>query len=140
MAKANKTYSAGEEDSMKLTCGRNLKSNPSAIIRWTHPKGEPVTSSERFTMNNGPEEVSLEIANVGKDDNGTWTCTVEVPRNNSLYCNSDSEQERVKELELQLIVVSKLKGRILLCVFNHKLSLYIMQFHLVNHEICMWRK
>ena len=62
-------------------------------------------SSERFTMNNGPEEVSLEIANVGKDDNGTWTCTVEVPRN-----NRDFEEERVKELKLQLIVISKLIG------------------------------
>ena len=95
---------------MNLTCGRDLKSNPLGIIRWTNPKGEPVTSSERFIMNDGPEEVSLEIANVGKDDNGTWTCTVKVPRNNPLHCNF--EQERIKELQLQLIVVSKLRGGI----------------------------
>ena len=97
---------------MSLVCGRDLKSNPSAIIRWTSPNREHVTSSERFIMNSGPEEISLEIANVGKDDNGTWTCTVEVPRNNPLYCYSNSEQERVKELQLQLIVVSKLRDGI----------------------------
>ena len=105
LTEADKTYSALNGDSVSLICGHDLKSNPSAIIRWTNPKGEPITSSERYTMNNGPEEVSLEIANVGKDDNGTWTCTVEVPRNNPLYCNS--EQERVKDFQLQLIVVSK---------------------------------
>ena len=95
---------------MSLTCGRDLEFNPSVIIRWTNPNGEPVTNSERYTMNNGPDEVSLEIANVDKDDNGTWTWTVEVPRNNPLYCNS--EQERVKQLQLQLIVVSKSRGGI----------------------------
>lgn len=109
LTEADKTYSALKGESVNLICGRDLKSNPSAIIRWTNPKGEPVTSSER---NNGPEEVSLEIADVGRDDNGAWTCTVEVPRNNSLYCNF--EQERVKELQLQLIVVSKLRDRIIL--------------------------
>ena len=76
--------------------------------------------NERFSMNDGPEEISLKIANVGENDNGTWACTVEVPRNNSLYCNSDSEQERVKELQLQLIVVSKLRVEyIILCVMTH---------------------
>ena len=110
LTEADKTYSALKGNSVNLTCGRDLKSNPSGIIRWTNPKGEPITSNERFSMNDGPEEVSLEIANVGKDDNGTWTCTVEVPRNNPLHCNF--EQERIKELQLQLIVVSKLRGGI----------------------------
>ena len=75
--------------------------------------------NERFSMNNGPEEISLKIANVGENDNGTWTCTVEVPRSNLLYCDSDSEQERVKELQLQLIVVSKLIVELILCVMTH---------------------
>ena len=120
LTEADKTYSALKGNSVNLTCGRDLKSNPSGIIRWTNSKGEPVTSNERFSMNDGPEEVLLEIANVGENDNGTWTCTVEVPRNNSLYCDSDSEQQRVKEFQLQLIVVSKLRVEyIILCVMTH---------------------
>ena len=97
---------------MKLICGSNLDSNPVANISWTNAKGEPITNSEKYTINNGPEEVSLEIAGVNKDDNGTWTCTVHVvvPVNVSLYCYS--EQERIKAIPLQLIVVSKLKGDI----------------------------
>ena len=136
------TYSALKGESVNLICGRNLKSNPSPIIRWTNPKGEPVTSSGRFSMINGPAEVSVEIADVGRDDNGTWTCNVEVPRNNLLHCNSDSEQERFKELQLQLIVVSKLRVEyiyiyIIMCK-DSQLSSY--QLLPVNHKICVWRK
>ena len=105
----DKNYTAHKGDSARLICGYDLKSNPSAIISWTNPNGEPVMSDERFTMNNGLEEVSLEIANVGKDDNGTWNCTVDMPRNNPLYCDSDHERV-LTELQLQLIVFSKLRG------------------------------
>ena len=97
---------------MSLICGHDLKSNPSAIISWTNPNRKPVTSDEKFTMNNGPEEVSLEITNIGKGDNGTWSCTVEVPRNNHLYCDFDRERVLI-ELQLQLIVVSKLRGGVI---------------------------
>ena len=112
LTEADKTYTAREGDSMRLICGYDLKSNPSAIVSWINPDGEPITISERFTMNNGPEEVSLKIANVDKDDNGTWTCTVEVPRNNPLYCDSDHERVPI-ELQLQLIIVSKLRGGVI---------------------------
>ena len=95
---------------MKLICGSNLVSNPVANISWTNAKGEPITNSEKYTINNGPEEVSLDIAGVYKDDNGTWTCTVAVPVNVSLYCYS--ELERIQAIPLQLIVHSKLRGGI----------------------------
>ena len=107
LTEADKNYTAHNGDSVRLICGSDLKSNPSAIISWINPNGELVTISERFTMNNGQEEVSLKIANVDKDDNGTWTCTVDVPRNDPLYCDSDHERVLI-EHQLQLIVVSKL--------------------------------
>ena len=110
LTKADEVYSAREGDSVTLICGSDLKSNPSATISWTKPKGETVSSSERFTMNNGSEVVSLSITNVGKDDNGTWTCNVEVLRNEILYCSSEQEnQQRIEHNQLQLIVVSKLR-------------------------------
>ena len=98
---------------MTLICGTDLESNPSAIISWTNPKGTLVMSSDTFTINNGPENVTLEIADIGEGENGTWTCAVEVPKNEPLHCSSEKESEpRVKYFKMQLIVVSKLRGEI----------------------------
>lgn len=91
---------------MILICGYELESNPPATISWTSPNPnlEVVVNSESFRMNNGTEEISLTIANVSADDNGTWTCTVEVPRNQPSNCSF--EQATVKR-HMNLTVVSK---------------------------------
>ena len=108
---------------MTLICGTDLKSNPSATISWTNPNRSLVVNSDNFTRNDGPEEVALDITNVGKDDNGTWTCTVEVPRNKPHHCSSEKESEpRIKQLKMQLIVVSKLKVRLFVHVSDSCLS------------------
>lgn len=104
---------------MKLICGYDLDSNPIAIISWANSKGETVMSSEKFAMNNGSEEVSLKIANVNKDDNGTWTCTVKVPRNKALHCSSEEERSYLEHCHLQLIVVSKLRAGIINRLYNY---------------------
>ena len=134
LTEVDKNYTALEGDSVRLICGYDLKSNPSAIVSWTNPDGEPVMNGERFTMSNGLEEVSLKIANIGKDDNGTWNCTVELPRNNHVYCGSDHE----RVLQSQLIVVSKLRGGVIHTCNDSQLSSH--QFLPVSHKICMWQK
>jgi hypothetical protein len=95
-----------------LICGYELKSNPPATISWTSPSQEIVVNNDSFRMNNGTEEISLMIANVSADDNGTWTCTVEVPRNQPSNC---SFERAIVKRHMNLTVVSKY-GRLKSCV------------------------
>ena len=64
--------------STNITCAYGLDSNPLATITWTDPKGNPVTNSSRYTLNNGPDEIKLNIVGTEESDNGTWTCTIQV--------------------------------------------------------------
>ena len=93
---------------MFLVCGYNLESNPQAVITWTNPQGRSITNSDRYSMNNGPEVVQLSIANVSKNDHGTWSCTMEVSSSEAHDCHPDQERpSRRKDYEVLLIVVSK---------------------------------
>ena len=47
-------------------------------MTWTNPQGERVLNSERYTMDDGPEVVQLNISNVTKNDNGMWRCSMQM--------------------------------------------------------------
>ena len=65
-------------DSVSLICGYNLNSNPPAVISWTSPHGDAVKSSRKYSMDNGPGIVRLNISGVTESLGGEWTCRVEV--------------------------------------------------------------
>ncbi len=70
---------------MSIICGYNLKSHPSATISWTDPRGKEVTNSERYTLDDGPNVIQLNISNVTESDNGMWKCLL----------NKDQEEKTI---------------------------------------------
>ena len=102
---------------MSLICGYNLESNPKATISWTDPRGNPVTISDNYTQDNGPEVVQLNITRVNKSDNGTWGCSMEVLGFCSHVCTDgkllDCGQDKVvrrRNLKITLTVVGELSN------------------------------
>ena len=67
-------------DSVSLICGYNLNSYPPAVISWTSPHGDAVRSrsGSKYSMDNGPGVVRLNISDVTESLGGEWTCQVEV--------------------------------------------------------------
>lgn len=65
-------------DPVSLICGYNLKSNPPSSVTWSNPRGERVLNSEKYSMDDGPEVVQLNISNVTESDGGTWKCSLQI--------------------------------------------------------------
>ena len=61
-----------------IVCDRGLDSNPQATITWTAPDGTTVMNNARFNFENGPEMVRLNITHTDNNDNGWWTCEINV--------------------------------------------------------------
>ena len=102
--------------SVTLVCALNVDSNPPATVQWRDPMGNVVSEGGRFTLNNGPEIVSLTIDGVTASDNGNWSCTVSV----SASCGT-LDQERL----IMLTVVGECN---VLCVCSHIDTLVTLSF------------
>ena len=65
-------------DPLSLVCGTGLESNPQATITWTAPDGSTLMNNvnDRYTVENGPEIVRLNISGTVLNDNGMWLCEV----------------------------------------------------------------
>ena len=62
---------------LTLVCGRNLGSNPEAMVKWMGPNGNVVDSGLAETFTNGDNELVLTFTPT-QNDAGNWTCTVSV--------------------------------------------------------------
>ena len=61
-----------EGESLTLVCGRNLDSNPEAVVEWRDPNGNAANN-----LTNGGNELVL-TRTFTRTDAGNWTCTVSV--------------------------------------------------------------
>eukprot|EP00731_Ephydatia_muelleri_P011653 Em0006g547a len=64
----------GQPFPVSLQCGTNLRGNPFPTVQWKSSNGTVVTSGGRYSMDNGPSNVQLNISNVDWNSNGTWMC------------------------------------------------------------------
>lgn len=109
-------YAILEGDSVLLTCGYELISNPQATITWKHPNGSLVTSSdERVLAISEEKAIRLNISDVSFSHNGSWACVVEVNRtcvgeqlgeNGDKVCDGNGPIGRIQH-EIELVVVGK---------------------------------
>lgn len=93
-----------------LVCGYDLHSNPQATITWTDPRGNKVTESNRYSADNGPELVQLNITRASKRDSGTGRCSVNVisAYNSFVWLKNFSDvYNRTQEVEINLSVVGE---------------------------------
>ena len=106
-----------QNDSVSLTCGYDLDSNPRADITWRYPNGSKVSSSDdRIEMVYEQGVVQLRISDVNLSDNGSWACIVEVNRtcvndevlggSRGSVCDDIAAISRI-EREIELVVVGK---------------------------------
>lgn len=66
-------------DEAELLCGRDLRSNPPATVRWSDSEGNIVDpDSRRASFVNGPTSISLLVRNLTEKDAGNWTCEISV--------------------------------------------------------------
>lgn len=79
-------------DHVSLICGYNLKSNPFTNVTWSNPSEERVLNSGRYTMDDGPEVVQLNISDVTKSDSGTWRCSMQM-----------LEEEKIIDISLSVL-------------------------------------
>ena len=109
-------YVVLEGDSVSLTCGYDLVSNPQASITWKYPNGSVVTSDgQRIRTVSEESLVQLNISDVRFSDSGSWTCIVEVDltcvgeplRENGGSVCSDKEPIGCIQHEIELVVVGK---------------------------------
>ena len=102
-------YSFSKSEQADLIIGKNLESNPEAVVTWTTPQGVTLKNSNgRYTMSSGPEKVQLSISDVSERDNGTWTVTAEVLSTETFQnCSDQNSSSKRKEFHIQLIVVGK---------------------------------
>ena len=63
-------------NSLPLICGTGLESNPQAIITWRAPAGTTIMDNARYTLDNGPDIVRLNITHTLLNDTGMWFCEV----------------------------------------------------------------
>ena len=64
----------GQPFPVSLQCGTNLRGNPFPTVQWKSNDGTVVTSGGRYSLDNGPSNVHLNISNVDQSSNGTWMC------------------------------------------------------------------
>ena len=105
-----------EGDSVSLTCGYDLASNPQASITWKYPNGSVVTSDDQRIMTVDEESlVQLNISDVSLSDSGSWTCVIEVNltcvgeplrENGVSVCDGTELIGRIQH-EIELVVVGK---------------------------------
>ena len=109
MSEVQTKYSFSKGEQADLVIGKNLKSNPKAVVTWTTPQSVTLKNSNgRYTMSSGPEKVQLSISDVNESDNGTWTVTVEVLSTETFKnCSGQNSSSRKKEFLIQLIIVGK---------------------------------
>ena len=102
-------YSFSKGEQVELIIGKNLESNPEAVVTWTTPQGETLKHSNgHYIVSSGPDEVQLSIFGVSERDNGTWTVTVEVLSTETFKnCSDQNSSSRKKVFLIQLIVVGK---------------------------------
>ena len=93
-------------DPVSLICGYNLDSNPPAAITWSNPQGILVTSSKKYTLDNGPEVVQLNISSVSESDSGTWKCSIKV-QDSDIYNQNGMILIGNKSYEILLSLVGK---------------------------------
>ena len=61
-------------DSLSLTCGTGLDSNPQATVTWMAPDGTTIMDNARYDLENGPEIVRLNFTHTILSDDGIWKC------------------------------------------------------------------
>ena len=64
----------GQPFPVSLQCGINLMGNPAPTVLWRTNNGTVVISGGRYSIDNGPSNALLNISNVDRTINGTWTC------------------------------------------------------------------
>ena len=74
-------------DSVSLVCGIGLDSNPQSTITWTAPDGTTIMNDNRYTVENGPEIVRLNINRTVSNDSGIWLCEVVVTSDRHVFRN-----------------------------------------------------
>ena len=73
---------------MSLICGFNLDSNPLSTVIWTDPENRQILESHsRYTLDDGPEVVLLNISETMEADTGMWQCSVKYEDQNVVTFN-----------------------------------------------------
>ena len=74
VGRSQATAVQGQPFPVSLQCGTNLRGNPFPTVQWKSNNGTVVTSGGRYSLDNGPSNVQLNISNVDWNSNGTWIC------------------------------------------------------------------
>lgn len=136
MTKGRERYSVLEGNSTALVCGRNVSSNPPATVIWTNPQNESFEKSDdRLIITNG-RDIVLNISKARREDNGTWTCYVNVVVDElSHICGSENGSSRSLSHAVTVIVVSKLTDELVLVEMCFKFMIFFMQYVQVLHKM-----
>ena len=73
---ADDDYAAVVGGTVTLVCGTNVNANTAPTVAWLDNNGAMVSDGGRYSLNNGPDSVSLTITNVMAGDDGSWSCEV----------------------------------------------------------------
>lgn len=66
-------------DDAVLVCGRELSSNPPAMVVWSDNNGNSVDPrSTRILLTSSQGFVSLSVTSIAEGDSGEWTCIIQV--------------------------------------------------------------
>ena len=76
-------FATPQGNNVTLLCGTNLVGNPIPVVQWFSNTGNEISpSNDNFSINNGPNFVSLTIFNATQNDNGTWNCVLTLNASN----------------------------------------------------------
>ena len=75
MEPLSNTFTTLQQSSITLICGVSVVGNPFPVVQWFSNTGDEISPSDgNFSINNGPDVVSLTIVDPSQADNGTWNC------------------------------------------------------------------
>lgn len=94
-------------DPVSLICGYNLESNPTSVVTWRDAQGNVVKNSTGYCQGDGPDVVELHIYKVSKNNEGLWSCGIEV-QESDVYGRNGTVSIGYLSHKIQLIVVGKL--------------------------------
>ena len=73
----SESVAALEENNITIVCGTNLEGNPAPIVQWFSNIGDKVSADNpAFTLNDGPDIVSLTITETNSSHSGIWICVL----------------------------------------------------------------
>lgn len=95
----SETFAVLQNTDVTLICGTNLDGNPKPSIRWFSNIGTEIDQdNSNFSINSGPELVSLTIFNTTLSNTGTWNCVI-----SALVPNETENQQINRRLALSIL-------------------------------------